>query len=109
MLKIILFYFFLSASGCTTIKVTSSDGKVNIKRGFGLVKISPGPNSSTFAAKMSGFGFFSNPFGISVGYSDQTIVKTNKDCKIILLVDSSSIKENIVDEIRNLKNTCIYK
>lgn len=97
----------LCCSGCTTIEITDRDGSVRVERNFGIVTISPEPNSSVITAKVSGFGYVTSPLGHSLGYSKQTVTIANDQCRLIVWVDEKTDREKLSEELQMINGVCI--
>ncbi|MCL1037359.1 hypothetical protein L2750_09345 [Shewanella submarina] len=107
MFKVLLLLLFLV--GCTTVKITDTDGSVSVTREFGFIQISANPEEGAVYTDISVLGYATTPLGQVVGYSKQSIAVMSEKCKLVLWVDNT-VNPSIVKELLKYNESiCVFE
>jgi hypothetical protein len=100
------FFFLISGSGCTTIRIVDGDNTTRIETRFGFVAIYLQPDVDSVVTEARCLGIIKSPAGFAIGYSNQEIAALSDSCKVVLWIQNDRQLEQFRELVGDMESVC---
>jgi len=92
--------------GCTTIRIVDKNDAVSIERHFGVAAINVAPDAGAVSTYVASLGYLASPGGHAFGFTRQSITSTDDGCRVIVWVDKSVDRDQLVRSLESVESAC---
>lgn len=97
-------------SGCVSVQITDSDGRVHAIQQAGFLKVQMAAPDQAITGSMSGFGVIGAPLGWSVGYTRQRWALLGDGCRAVVWVTPGvALDERTRSELGRVAGVCLLE
>ena len=100
----------ICASGCVSVQIIDSDGRVRTIQQAGFLKVQMEAPDQAIVGSLSGFGVIGAPLGWSVGYTRQRSALIGDGCRAVVWVTPGiRLDEDTRSELGQVAGVCLLE